>query len=565
MLRFPRRACFQLFGYRLISTPTTDKTRWEKHEQEHETPHPIIFNYPAVSRMVGRDVELLSLWQNLLAGRRFQAITGPDGIGKSALAAEFCDRARRSERFTCIQWFNAKDALKSSLLQFFQSMKGRKEKDVLLVIDGVRDPQEVLSLIPEHTNVYTLLTTCAEVGSSNKIGVLKVLPLSPGAVVEFPHVLEVEDESSPARAVMHAVGYVPLLMHIVCCLMESETITPIKLKEELHAKGFTGEGILSISSLLNVLLNIALTALEQNCPGGRQCLTKLSLFNIDNISYNLVDYFSAEGEGETFAVQAAGLGICEQRWDEASLRIHPSIAHILRSKADTACVEECAKVLNSLWPRRWRGAGSNIANELVDHTRAICETVDILQLQYNDDLLQCLDRSATFLALYEGKDLMTAAELWLRVVQTNRQNERINAETVRHARECGRLLHFLRDNRANEVLQYALNTACTVHGEQSVERALILACYAPYMHASADAVCILQDAAALLENRVSSVEAVLGKEEERMLRESAFVLLVRQGQILQELGMAVPELLWTTLRQQEEHIQRCRQLTPPTK
>ncbi|ORC89080.1 uncharacterized protein TM35_000142910 [Trypanosoma theileri] len=567
MWRLPRKAYFQLFGFRLVSTPTTDKPQWEKYEQQQQqqTAHPIIFNVPALSRVVGRDVEILSLWQNLLAGRRFQAITGPDGIGKSTIAAEFCDRARRSERFTCIHWFNAKDDLQSTLLQFFQSMKGRKEKDVLLVIDGVQDPQEVLRLIPEHTNVYTLLTTVSEVDSSNKIGVLKVLPLSPSAVLEFPHVLEVEDESSPAREVMHAVGYVPLLMHMVCCLMESETVTPMKLKEELHAKGFTGEGILSISSLLDVLLNIALAALEQDCPGGKEYLAKLALFNIDNISYTLVDCLLGEGEGEVFAVQAAGLGICEQRWDEASLRIHPSIAKILRSKADSASVEESAKVLHSLWPRRWRGTGSSIANELVLHTRAICETVDKLQLKYSDDLLQCLDRSATFLALNEGKELVTAAELWLRVVRSNQENGKKDAETVRHARECGRLLHFLRDDRAGKVLQYAFNLACAVHGEQSIERALILGCYAPYMHATEDAVCLLRDAAALLENRVSSVESVLGKEEERMLSESVFVLLLREGQMLQELGKAVPEVLWTMLQQQEERIKKGRQLTPSRK
>ncbi|KEG06489.1 hypothetical protein DQ04_13681010 [Trypanosoma grayi] len=567
MWRFPRRWCVRFFPQRALITsgaaPTTPPPQQQQQQQEAENaPHPILFNVPVMCRTVGRDAELLTLWQNLLSGRRFQAITGPDGIGKSTLAAEFCDRVRRSERFTCIHWLDAKDALPSTLMHFFQSMKGRKEKDVLLVIDGVQDPQAALRLIPEHANVYALLTTTADVDNSAKLGVLKALPLPPSAASQFPNILEAGDLASAAGEVLHAVGYVPLLMHMACCLMESEAIGQEELKHQLNAKGVLGDGVLSISHALNVLLDIVLDALETQNPGSTRHLLVLSFFDFSSISHAIVDAVFGDGEAEAFAMLAAGLGICEQRWDDTSLTIHPCVAQALRSRADDTCVAESAKVLQSLWPRRWRGAGSSVAQELVRHTRAICEGSDVRQLPFTDDLLLCLDRSATFLALIEGKDLPTAAELWLRVVEANQKIERRDTEAVRVGRECGRLLHFLRDDRAGAVLRYAFGLAREVHGKQSAEAALILGCYAPYLSTSRDAIRTLQEGTESLEKRVASVDAVLGKEEERMLHETIFVLLLRQGQMLQELGETVPPPLWDGLQRVEERIKSGRRPRP---
>lgn len=529
-------------------------------------PHPVFFSAPAVSRVVGREAELLSLWQNLLLGRRAQAIVGPDGIGKSTIAVEFCDRARRSGRFTCIRWFDAGSVLQSELFDFFQSMRGRKEKDVLLVIDNTTDPQGALRLVPEHANVYTLLTTSAHVDSSTTISIVKATPLSPETVAQFSGFFEAKDLTSTALGdVLSAVGFVPLLVRIVCSLIESGAVSPEELKEVLRRNDICGHGALSVSHALSVLLETALAALEARRPGGTRVLLAIALFDTRSLSYAVVDSLIGNDSGEEFAMEAARLGICDQRWDEPSLTFHPSIAHILRNKADDVCLAECGRALLSLWPRRWRGAGSSVARELTRHTRAICESSDALRIPLGDDLLVSLDRAATLLAFHEGKQLPTAAELWLRVVRANQSARRRDAEAVRVARECGRLLHFLRDARAHAVLRDAFELSCAVYGKQSAEAALILGCYAPYLPASREALRTLRTGVASLENRAACGAAVLGREEERMLRETVFVLLLREGQMLGELREEVPAALWTSLQEAEERIKQTHRPEKPKK
>ncbi|ESL06528.1 hypothetical protein TRSC58_05796 [Trypanosoma rangeli SC58] len=558
MWRLFRHRCVRLLGQR---TMTNLGSTASTPESEAASAHPSLFNAPAMFCTVGRDAELLSLWQNLLSGRHVQVITGPDGIGKSTVATGFCDRARRSGRFTCIQWFDAKGSLPSEIFHFFHTMRGRREKDVLLVLDGVDDPHAALRLIPEHANVYTLLTCSASIECSTKMGVLKVQPLLPNDVAQFPHLPEVENLSTLGE-VFSALGHVPLLMHVASCLMESGSNNAEEIKRVLLAKEINGQGTLSISFALGVLLELAFAVLETQRPGSTRVLVMTALFDVSSVSYTIVDYLLGDDSGEAFTLQAAALGICDQRWDEGSLTMHSSIAQILRKKADIACVEACTKVLLLLWPRRWRGAGSSTAHELMRHTRAICEVCDARQIPLNVDLLLCLDRGATFLALNEGEDLPTAAELWLRVIRANREVAKRDVDAVRIGRECGRLLHFLRDDRAGDVLRYAFELACEVDGKQSAEASLILGCYAPYLPASGEAVRVLQGGVAALENRMASADTVFGKEEGRMLQETVFVLLVRQGQMLQEMGKAVPASLWAALQEVEQRIQKSARPAP---
>nr|CCC89267.1 conserved hypothetical protein [Trypanosoma congolense IL3000] len=517
---------------------------------------PILFDVPMVARVIGREAEIMHLWQGLLAGRRRQVITGPDGIGKSTVAAEFCSRARRSGRFTCIHWFDWCDSVQSRIAQFFRSMKGRKEKDVLLVVDGVVDLKLALQTLPDHPSVYVLLTTPADASSDSKVSVLKTLPLTVGATEQFSQVVTLEGVASAHVDVLHAVGRVPLLMHVACSLMEHGAITPEALQRELVSKGVGAEDTISVSHVLRVLLDVALKALELDWPGGTKQLQKLALLDIHGIHYSIVDSIVGDGRGEKFAMLLSSLGVCGQRWEEPSLFVHSCVAQVLRHDVESGDLAQCAEVLLSLWPRRWRSVGSGTAYELVRHTAQLLSCFDARGLPLSDGLLLGLDRCATFLAHSEGKDLKEAAEFWMRVVSEHQKEGECTAEAVRVGRECGRLLHFLRDKRAADVLRYTYDLAVTVHGKQSPEAALILGCYAPYLSPSRESVQLLGEAATVLKTRVGCSEAALGREEEHMVLETVFVLLMCQGQILQELGEVVPESLWDALQGVEEVMRR---------
>lgn len=128
-----------------------------------------IYEVPVLtSRLVGRQQDLLFLWQQLLRGKHTLLVTGVDGIGKSSLCAEFCDRASRSGRFSCIRWLSAGNRkiveLKEDLRKLFSSMAGRRERDVLLVLDDVPSDkvEETLSILPTHEQLYIVLNTSGE-------------------------------------------------------------------------------------------------------------------------------------------------------------------------------------------------------------------------------------------------------------------------------------------------------------------------------------------------------------------------------------------------------------------
>ncbi|RNF01548.1 hypothetical protein TraAM80_06919 [Trypanosoma rangeli] len=387
------------------------------------------------------------------------------------------------------------------------------------------------------------------------MSVLKVQPLQPNDVAQFSHLPEV-DNSSTLGELLSALGHAPLFMRVASCLMESASNSAEEIKRMLLAKGIDGQGTVSISFALGVLLELAFAVLETQRPGSTRVLVMTALFDVSSVSHTAVDCLLGDDLGEAFTLQAAALGICDQRWDEGLLIMHSSIARILRKKAEIACVEVCIKFLLLLWPRRWRGAGSSMAHELMRHTRAICEACDARHIPLNEDLLLCFDRGATLLALNEGENLPTPAELWLRVIRVSREAAKRDVDAVRIGRACGRLLQFLRDERAGDVLRYAFELACEVNGKQSAEASLILGCNAPYLPASGEAVQVLQGGVAALENRMVSADTVLGKEEGRMLQETVFVLLVRQGQMLQEMGKTVPASPWAALQEVEQRIQK---------
>jgi hypothetical protein len=504
--------------------------------------HPLLYQVPILaSRTVGREGEVRTLWQNLLAGRHFQVIHGMDGIGKSTIAAEFCNTVKHSQRFSCIQWFNGQHALASQLQHFFASMKGRKEKDVLLVIDDVDKPEEVLKLIPEHANVYVLMTTHAtEVPNSTKLASLSTSALTPQSSLQFASELMFSDELD---GVFHNLGYVPLLMHIASLLLAGEVCTALQLRRVLEEKEVRKNDTLSISSALTVLLDISVAEMEKTFPDTRELLRVLSCFHTSDISDAVVGAVVGDPAGQ-FAVNAAQLGIFSLKWEEGAFALHPLVAKVLRGTPPPPVLARAADALLSLWPRRWRGMGSHVAYNLVWHTYAVSQHFASGGVAFTPPLITSLDRSATFLAHAEARDLTIAAEMWLRIHEENdRQQRAPSADGVRMLRECGRLLHFLKDPRAEAVLRRAWEGSVAVHGRSAAESALILGCLGPYLPATQENVAVVEEAIAVLEGRLASVDVVLSKEEVRMLWQTVFVLLMCKGQYLTELGLEVPTSL----------------------
>lgn len=505
-----------------------------------EAAHPLLYQVPVLAaRTVGREAEVRALWQNLLSGRRFQVLAGVDGIGKSTIAAEFCDTVKHSQRFTCIQWFNGQHALKSQLQHFFSSMKGRKEKDVLLVVDDVASPEEVLELIPEHRGVYVLMTTSAsDVASSTKLACLTPPALSPQASQQFTSELTFSEELAD---VFHNLGYVPLLMHVAALLIEGDVCDAAQLSRLLVEKGVRHDDTLSISAALAVLLDIGIPELEKTYPHARATLRVLSCFHTSDISDAVVGAVVGDAAGD-FSVAAAQLGIFSLKWEEGAFALHPLVAKVLRGPCAGPVLAAASDALLRLWPRRWRGMGSQVAYNLVWHTHAVAQRYAACGVALPPALVTSLDRSATFLAHVEARDLPVAAAMWYTIYeQYMARAEPPNADSVRVLRECGRLLHFLKDERAEAVLQRAWADCVAVHGRGSAEAALVLGCLGPYLPATDANLSLVEEAVAVLEGHLASVDVVLAREEVRMVWQTICVLLMCKGQYMTEMQLAIPD------------------------
>lgn len=518
--------------------------------------HPLLYQVPVLaSRTIGREAEVRTLWQNLLAGRHFQVIHGVDGIGKSTIAAEFCDTVKHSQRFSCIQWFNGQHALASQLQHFFASMKGRKEKDVLLVVDDVASPEAALPLLPEHANVYVLMTTSAvEVPNTTKLATLSPSALTPQSSQQFVAELTFSDG---LEAVFHNLGYVPLLLHVASLLMAGDVCSPTQLRRILEEKEVRKDDTLSISAALAVLLDIGVAEMAKKYPNARELLRVIACFHASDISDVVVGAVVGDAAGQ-FAVDAAQLGIFSLKWEEGAFALHPLVAKVLRGTPTAApTLHQAADALLSLWPRRWRGMGSHTAYNLVWHSYTISQHFIESQVPFTDALMTSMDRSAAFLAHVEARDFSTAVEMWLRIQEAREQQQRPpSADSVRMLRDCGRLLHFLKDARAEAVLQQAWRDSVAVHGRSAAESALILGCLGPYLPATPDNLALVEEAIAVLEGRLSSVDLVLGKEEVRMLWQTIFVLLMCKGQYMTEMGLAIPESLHRLLERADAEARK---------
>ncbi|CAG9573083.1 conserved hypothetical protein [Leishmania major strain Friedlin] len=526
-------------------------------ERASEESHPLLYQVPVLaSRTVGREAEVRTLWQNLLRGRHYQVLAGPDGIGKSTIAAEFCDTVKHSHRFSCIQWFNGQHALRSQLQHFFASMKGRKEKDVLLVVDDVASPGEVVALISGHSSVYVLMTTsAANVTSSTKIACLSPSALSPQASQQLLPELTFSQE---LETVFYNLGYVPLLVHIASLLIKGDVCCAHQLGRILTEKRVRQDDTLSISAALSVLADIGIVELEKTYPDARAMLRAISCFHTGDVSDAVVGAIVGEAAGD-FSIKASQLGIFSPKWEEGALALHPLVARVLRGPLDAHVLAKAADALLSLWPRRWRGMGSRFAYNLVWHTFTMAQHFATCEVALTPAILTAMDRSATFLAHVEARDFAVAAQLWMQVYEQHvARQEEASPDSVRMLRECGRLLHFLKDPRAEEVLQHAWKGCVVVHGKSSAESALILGCLALYLPANNDNLSLVEEAVAVLEGRLASVDLVLAREEVRMLWQTIFVLLMCKGQYMTEMKLAIPDDLMRALERAEGEAKKVR-------
>ncbi|CCW67239.1 unnamed protein product [Phytomonas sp. Hart1] len=166
-----------------------------------------------------------------------------------------------------------------------------------------------------------------------------------------------------------------------------------------------------------------------------------------------------------------------------------------------------------------------------------------------------MDRGAAYLAHGCARDLPVAVELW-QALLPRRKGEKATADTARIARECGRLLHYLRRPLAKEVLEAACAYSIEVHGRHSVERALVMGCLAPYLDLTDASVEAIEECVVILDDKLSSMEVVLSKEETKMLLETVFVLTMCKGQILTEMGKKTPESIWSLLENTEARLKQ---------
>jgi hypothetical protein len=428
----------------------------------------------------------------------------------------------------------------SQLAALCAQMRTRVETDVLVVLDDVADPDGVISQLPQHDHFYAIITTNTKLSGTTKCSFIHAGPLPETSAVAW---LSRETNQVALAELSAAVGYVPILLQVASALLRCGTCTAKELTLKILSKQ-EGEA-LSISKTLELLVNCSLCAIEARHPGTSQRLGTVAVMNTRHISATLLN--TILGESATPAVEAiTDHAILQRCWDQDGFSMHPTVAAAVMqaSKQPIATIlSDAAQVLMKLWPRRWRGMSPSAARDLVEHTLSVSDAYQSAAIPLSAETLTSMDRSATFLAHAEGKELVVAAKLWRQMLA----HMEVGEEYVRVARDCGRLLHYLKRDSAEEVLRMAYDGAKAIYGKDSHHAALTLAILGVYLPNSEDSIAQFRDASDILEKRLYSPDDVLGKEECRMLQESIFVLKIREGQAMKAVGRTIPDELKTSL------------------
>lgn len=265
-----------------------------------------------------------------------------------------------------------------------------------------------------------------------------------------------------------------------------------------------------------------------------------------------------------------------------------------------------AKTLLSQWPRRWRGIGTTAGRHLTNHCVALHRAVappwtaapggsgnpppqrrnaqesppvSMMSLEH----VMLLDRCATFLAHVRGTDLEHAASMWLTVFDYYSEQLRRNtlsspdgtqqrptpgAEATRVAADLGRLLHMLGDFRAKDVLATALTWTEDMHGERSLQAAVLTAyCERFLLSHSPDVIEKLQRHADTLEAALTAKlpdTPPLSADEALLTKRNWFVLLVAIAKRTEALGKSISEAQWSRMERVGRELQGLAQPTSGT-
>lgn len=510
-------------------------------------PDPLLYHVPTVcTRPVGRDNTVMKLWQSALQGHRVHVITAADGIGKSTVAVEFCECARRSKRFSCIHWIASDGCdtptLKENIATFFNAMRGRMEKDVLLVLDDVLDPVTIAAIIPKHSSLFVLMTSAKHtLAASKDYHVVPVETLTEEAVKAFYNPL---DDDAETRMTLYAtVGFVPLLTSVARALLNAGAATSDDLVKTLTATAERNGGI-SIRGTLAALIDIAKTHIEAEFgQSALNVLHCLSCFHTESISPNIFDstvtlFRGKEADSEKLISAFRALSLFSEKWEGEGITCHSVTATVLRSSCDQTQLENAAAILHGLFPRRWRGMSSDAAMDLVRHTQVMAKLFADRKVALTPSLMSCCDRAAAICAYHEGRELHTAVALWgsLLTQMKEQSNGAVTSEMCRISSESGKVLHHLRHANAKAALEEAYAFACELHGTLSPEAAVPLSVLCLYMDDTMKTCELLRNAEGAIRGRLCSTDDVVPAEEARMLRETIAVLLTRRVQIAEVLN-----------------------------
>ena len=495
---------------------------------------PLLYNVPVYAPcVVGRNMDVLNLWQNVLSGKHVQVLQGVDGLGKSTLLSEFCEHAKGARRFTCIQWFNAQHSLKEQIASFVVGMKGRQEQDVLLILDDVDDVEEALRLAPTHENVYLLLST-----SRPHQGAIVVPPLDRENVVAM--LLGVaEVPASVATDIAECVQDVPLLVILCGKIVAKSPSCKKELLTAIERAKVAAAGALSISACLDILVAVAVREISTRHPDGAAFLGGAACCHAGDLSPQMLSTLSPHAT--SLAKEAWEYGLFTHKWETESYAMHDAVSRALRKRFGNH--EAAAVGLLSLWPRRWRAMDSGGISKLVWHTLALAAVYQDDGVNFPVALVACIDRAATYLSHLEGKEHLTAITLW-RALCGHYQKQEVSSAAVHANKELGRLLYYVREfTEAKVVLQNALHLSRSVYGMESVETSMIMALFAPFCE-ELDAEVGLSRAAATLAARSAGSDdgdEALGKEERQELQESLLTLLLVKAQLYVEHERVVPQ------------------------